>query len=262
MRGLTDKVAVVCAGGTGDANHLGASIGGVTARRLAAEGARVVVGDIDEAAAERTAQLIASEGGRAVAQHYDASDEAATQALMKRAITEFGGIDGVFFNALDGENSMKEAEADVCTIPLEVWHRQLDVGLLGLVLAARHSIESMLERGGGAIVATTSDAAYIGEPVRVAYAAAKAGLGAVVRHIASRWGRSGVRANTVSPGLVLSDNMRKDERLQSLMRDPARSTRHGMPDDIAAMVTLLISDDGAWVNGQAISVNGGSTIRP
>jgi NAD(P)-dependent dehydrogenase (short-subunit alcohol dehydrogenase family) len=261
VRGLQDRIVVVCAGGTGDGTWIGPSIGGTTARRLAAEGARVVVGDLDEAAAKRTVALITAEGGAAVGQHYDAADEASTRALMERAVAEYGGIDGVHFNAIDTSAADVDGEHDLTTVPLDVWHRRLDIGLLGFVFAARHAVPQLLERGGGGIVGTTSDAAYLGAPVRVAYAAAKAGMGAVVRHIASRWGPDGIRANAVSPGLVPSALMLADERFQKMARHP-RSKRLGKPDDIAAMVTFLLSDDGAWVNGQSICVDGGTVMRP
>jgi NAD(P)-dependent dehydrogenase (short-subunit alcohol dehydrogenase family) len=260
VRGLHDKVVVVCAGGTGDGTALGASIGGVTARRLAAEGAKVVVGDLDEAAAHRTAALVVDEGGVAVGQHYEASDEESARRLMERAEAEFGGIDGVHFNAIDTSSDV-DGEHDLTSVPLDVWHRRLDVGLLGFVLAARFAIPQLVNRGGGGVVCTTSDAAYLGEPVRVAYAAAKAGMGAVVRHIASRFGAEGVRANAVSPGFVPSAVMLEDPRFQKNQRHP-RSDRLGRPDDIAAMVTFLLSDDGAWVNGQSICVDGGIVMRP
>lgn len=109
-------------------------------------------------------------------------------------------------------------------------------------------------------MATTSDAAYLGEPVRVAYAAAKAGMGAVVRHIASRWGRSGVRANAVSPGLIASEAMLADERFQKMLKLP-RAARHGRPDDVAGTVAFLLSDDGEWINGQSLCVDGGTLMR-
>jgi NAD(P)-dependent dehydrogenase (short-subunit alcohol dehydrogenase family) len=261
VRGLDGKVVVVCAGGTGDGTWIGPSIGGVAARRLAAEGAKVLVGDLDEAAAHRTAALIVDEGGTAVGQRYEAADEDSARALMERAAAEYGGIDGVHFNAIDTSADDVDGEHDLTTLPLDVWHRRLDVGLLGFVLAARHAIPQMIARGGGGIACTTSDAAYLGEPVRVAYAAAKSGMGAVVRHIASRFGAAGVRANAVSPGLVPSALMMEDPRFQQNLRHP-RSNRFGQPDDIAAMVSFLLSDDGAWVNGQSICVDGGTVMRP
>ena len=263
MRGLQGKVIVVCAGGTGDGSKLGPSIGGSTARRLAEEGAHVVVGDLDAAAAERTAQLIADAGGAAVAAPYDAADEVSTKALMDRAVAEYGRIDGVHFNAMDTspETSRTDGEHDLLTVPLEIWHKRHDVGLLGFLLAARHSIPHMLEAGGGGIVGTTSDTVYIGEPRRIAYASAKAGMGAIVRHIASRWGREGIRANAVSPGLVPSEQMLAEPRLQDLFKLP-RSPRFGTGEDIGAAVAFLLSDDGQWINGQALCVDGGEVMRP
>ena len=263
MRGLDGKVIVVCAGGTGDSTHLGPSIGGATARRLAAEGAKVVVGDLDEAGAQRTVELIVAERGTAVGQAYDAGDEASTKDLMDRAVDEYGAIDGLHFNAVDTSSATADVdgEHDLVTLPLDVLHRQLDVGLVGFLLAARYAIPRILEQGGGAIVGTSSDAAYLGEPVRVAYAAAKSGMGAVARHIASRWGSRGIRANTVAPGLVPSALMMADERFQRMLQHP-RSDRFGRADDIAAMVAFLLSDDGAWVTGQSICVDGGTVMRP
>jgi NAD(P)-dependent dehydrogenase (short-subunit alcohol dehydrogenase family) len=260
VRGLKNKVFVVCAGGTGDASWIGPGIGATTARRLAAEGAKVLVGDLDEAAALRTVARIRAEGGSAVGQQYDAGDEASTRALIERAVSEYGGIDGVHFNAMDIPPVDLDGEHDLTTLPVDAWHRRMNVCLLGFVFAARHAVPRLLARGGGGIVGTSSDAVYLGEPVRVAYAAAKAGMGAVVRHIASRWGGQGIRANTVSPGLVPSAVMLADERFQKMLHHP-RSHRLGKPDDIAAMVTLLLSDDGAWVNGQAICVDGGTVMR-
>lgn len=269
MRGLEGKVIVVAAGGTGatDGTSHGASIGGATARRLAAEGATVVVGDLDEGAARRTVDLIADEGGsRAVAQQFDAADGDSIKALMDRAVTDFGGIDGVHFNAMDMSRSTLgvDGQTTLLDIPLDVWNRTLQVGLTGLLLAARHSIPAMLERGGGSIVATVSGAVYVGEPVRVAYATTKTGMTAVVRHIASAWGRQGIRANAVAPGMVPGDEMvaNLDDDGRKRMLKMARSDRLGNAGDIASMVTFLLSDDGSWVTGQILAVDGGVTMRP
>lgn len=255
-------MVVVAAGGTGS----GASIGGATATRLAEEGARVVVGDIDEAAAERTVARITDDGGTAVAQWFDAADEASVRELVDRAIGEFGRLDAVHANAMDMSPAAlgADSEHDLLTLPLEAWQRTIDVGLTGFLLTARHAIPHLLAAGGGAVVATVSGAVYVGEPVRVGYATVKTGMTAIVRHIASRWGREGVRANAVAPGMVPSPsgpNAPSDEAVQRILR-LSRSPRLGTPDDIAAMVAFLVSDDGSWVNGQILAVDGGSTMRP
>jgi NAD(P)-dependent dehydrogenase (short-subunit alcohol dehydrogenase family) len=268
MRGLAGKVVVVAAGGTGatDGTSHGASIGGATARRLAEEGARVVVGDLSEQAAQRTVELIAETGGEAVAHQFDAGEDDQIKALMDRAISEFGGIDGVHYNAMDMSAATLgvDGQHDLLTLPLDAWQRTIDVGLTGMLLAARHSIPSMLERGGGSFVATVSGAVYAGEPIRLAYATTKTGMTAVVRHIASRWGREGIRANAVAPGMVPGQAMLEGlpDEGKARMLKMARSNRIGTADDIASMVTYLLSDDGAWVTAQVIAVDGGGTMRP
>jgi NAD(P)-dependent dehydrogenase (short-subunit alcohol dehydrogenase family) len=269
MRGLVDKVVVVAAGGTeATAGEAGAraSIGGVTARRLAAEGASVVVGDLDLAAAERTVRLIDDDGGKAVAQRFDAVDGEQINALIERAVQEFGGIDGLHYNAADQSPAIlgKDLTGDALSLPLDVWHKTIDVALTGYLLACRATIPRLLERGGGAIVGTMSTAAYVGRPDTLAYSVAKLGMTPVTRHIASRWGREGVRANTIAPGMVpgkeMTANMTGEER--SRLMGLHRSPRLGQPDDIAAMVAFLLSEDGAWINGQSIAVDGGLTMRP
>jgi NAD(P)-dependent dehydrogenase (short-subunit alcohol dehydrogenase family) len=268
VRGLEGKVIVVCAGGTGtnDGPSNRASIGGATARRLAQEGARVVVGDLSEPAAQRTVELIHSDGNTAIAHQFDASDEPSIQALMARAVQEFGGIDGVHANAMDMSAGTLgvDGESDLLTLPLDVWQRTIDVGLTGFLLCARHSIPIMLERGGGSVVATVSGAVYVGEPIRLAYQTVKTGMTAVVRHIASRWGHDGIRANAVAPGMVPGPEVLAEvgEAGRARMLRLARSNRIGTADDIAAMVTFLMSDDGSWVTGQVISVDGGNSMRP
>jgi NAD(P)-dependent dehydrogenase (short-subunit alcohol dehydrogenase family) len=185
---------------------------------------------------------------------------------MERAVEEFGGLDGLHYNAADQSRDIlgKDLTADLLGLPLDVWNKTIEIGLTGYLLACRAAIPRLLARGGGAIVGTASSAAYVGRPDTLAYAVAKLGMTPVTRHIASRWGREGIRANTIAPGMVpgqrMLDNMSESEstRLMSIHRSP----RLGTADDIAAMVAFLISDDGAWVNGQSLSVDGGLTMRP
>ena len=117
----------------------------------------------------------------------------------------------------------------------------------------------MLAQGCGAIVLTSSDAAVAGEPERPAYAASKAGVNSLSRHIASKWGRQGIRCNAVSPGFVLTEQLdtNMSQQMKDWMLKGARSPRHGAPQDIAGAVAYLLSDDAEWVNGQAWRVNGG-----
>ena len=127
----------------------------------------------------------------------------------------------------------------------------------------KYGIPAMRRSGGGSIVATSSAAAFLGDSTRPAYSTSKAGLGALVRHIASRWGREGIRCNAVAPGLVLSDEMRPRvpaDRQQAYLATQ-RYRRLGEPRDVAAMVTFLMSDEAEWVTGQVIGVDGGMVMR-
>jgi NAD(P)-dependent dehydrogenase (short-subunit alcohol dehydrogenase family) len=255
VRGRAGKIAIV-AGGAG-------GIGTATSVRLGEEGAMVVVGDIDAEAAEEVAGRITGGGGRAVGWQSDISDEQQVRDLVERAVKKLGQLDIFHANGADLAPDNIGRDSDAVEIPLEVFDRTIAVNLRGHLLGARHAIPEMLKRGGGALVFTSSGAAFVGEPTRPAYAMAKSGINALVRHIASRWGKEGIRANAVAPGPVLTDNVRSgmspevlDQYLQA-----TRSRRLGRPDDIAAMVAFLASDDGEWVNGQVFGVDGGVLLR-
>jgi NAD(P)-dependent dehydrogenase (short-subunit alcohol dehydrogenase family) len=253
MLSLTGKVFLVAGGGSG--------IGEATAVRLARHGARVVIGDHRPAHAEAVAGRIIAGGGQATAQDFDIVDDGSVRALLACALERYGGLDGIHVNAADLEAVI--LDSDAVDVPLEVYDRTQAVNLRGHLLCTRHALPALLERGGGAIVYTSSGAAVMGEPSRVAYAMAKSGLHALLRHVASRWGKQGIRANAVAPGLVLTDAVRRamSEEARAQVLAITRSPRLGTPEDIAAAVAFLLSDDGAWINGQVLAVDGGVTMR-
>jgi NAD(P)-dependent dehydrogenase (short-subunit alcohol dehydrogenase family) len=256
MRGLGGKVAVVVGGAGG--------IGTATCTRLAEEGCAVAVGDIDGAAAAEVASRITASGGRAIAQQTDIGDEEQVRALIDRTVSELGALAILHANAADLSPEGIGSDSDVVTMPLDSFDRTIRAGARGHLLCARHAIPHLLERGGGALVFTSSGSAFAGEPQRPAYAMSKSGINALVRHIASRWGKEGIRANGVAPGLVRTDKnfqVLDDENTLQMILSTIRSPRVGKPDDIAAMVAFLASDDGEWVNGQVIAVDGGTTMR-
>jgi NAD(P)-dependent dehydrogenase (short-subunit alcohol dehydrogenase family) len=196
-------------------------------------------------------------GGEVVAWHYDQAEEATINALVENAIHHFGGLDGVFANVADLKSVL--VDGDILSNESALWLRTLQVNVVGTVSLLRAALPHMLERGSGSLVLTSSDAAVIGEGERPAYAASKAGVNSLCRHIATRWGKEGIRCNTVSPGFVLTEQL--DENMPQEMKDwmlkGSRSPRHGAPKDIAAAVVFLLSDDSEWVNGQTWRVNGG-----
>jgi len=253
-RGLAGKVAVIAGGATG--------IGAATAARLGAEGALVVVGDVSADGAEATAQAIRESSGTACAVTFDLAEPESVRALVDSAVTNFGGVD-LLFN-VGSDMSMLRGDTDVVDIDFGVWDRTMTVTLRGYVASMKYAIPVMLSRGGGAIVNMSSAAAFVGEPTRPAYATAKAGIGALTRHVASRWGRDGIRCNAVAPGFTGTDMMRSVPQwpdLEAAALRGMRSTRVGHPDDIAAMVAFLMSAEGAWVNGQVINIDGGAVLR-
>lgn len=252
MTDLTGKVAVIAGCG---------SIGGATAKRLAANGANVVLGDLDAGSAQQIADEIVAKGGTALGQGVDITDEASIANLVRAAVDTFGRLDIFHANAAD-MGSLRN-DTDALSVSLEVFDRTIEVNLRGHLLCTRHALPEMLSVGGGALIYTSSAAAFNGEAERVAYAMSKSGLHALVRHVATRWGKDNIRANAVAPGFVMTErvsvNMPEAEKVKALAN--TRSQRLGRPEDIASMVALLASDEGAWINGQVISVDGGNTIR-
>lgn len=254
MRGLAGQVVVVAGGAR--------SIGAASARRLADEGARVVVGDLDIAGAEQTAHAIEKAGGDAIAVRYDQADEASVGRLIAQAVGHYGALNGLHANAADTRLEIIGRDVDLLEMNVAVWEQTLRVNLVGYAVAIRQALTHLLAAGGGGIVCTSSDASSVGEPTRPAYAAAKAGVNALVRHVASRWGKEGIRANAICP-LALTEAVRVNlpqDFLNGVLAE-TRSPRLGEPADIAPAVAYLLSDDGAYVNGQVWSVNGGAHLR-
>ncbi len=254
MNGLQDKAVVVAGGASG--------IGLATCVRLASAGARVIVGDVDGERAEQTASDLRNAGGWARAVAFDLADDASCGELIDFAVREAGRLDGLFNVAADTSAQTLGRDTDLLSVPPEVWQRTLDVDLTGYMRTARAALPHLLERG-GAIVNTVSGLVLNGDQSRVAYGAAKGGVVVLSRHIASRWGSEGIRCNAIAPGFVTTEQSlanispEEQERLRAMIRSP----RFGRPEDIAAMATFLLSDDGEWINGQLIPVNGGTGLR-
>jgi NAD(P)-dependent dehydrogenase (short-subunit alcohol dehydrogenase family) len=252
MRGLANKAILVAGGG---------GIGAATARRLSEEGARVVLGDIDfEQAQIDAAEITASGGGEVSALPYDQADERSIIELVERAVAKLGGLDGLHANAAD--LAISRQDENVMTTDPAVWDRTMSVNARGPTLLTRHALPHLV-KARGAIVYTSSGSVYVGEPSRFAYAMSKSALNALMRHVASRWGGEGVRANAISPGLILGRHKPDElsEELRAVVTTIQRLPIPGEPEHIAAMVAMLLSDDAAWITGQVIAVDGGSTIR-
>lgn len=246
------RVAIVTGGARG--------IGFAAAERMAGEGARLVLVDIDGDAARRAATSLPDAIGVAC----NIADEADVSAMVRTAEERFGQLD-VFVNSaavLDDKLFLDSTPAD--------WNRMLQVCLYGPMLGLRAILPGMVERGYGRVVCLASDSARIGQARLSYYAAAKAGVIALVKSIAQEVGGRGVTLNVVSPGATntqlrmdreagLREQMGEEKyarRVQSVLKlYPAG--RIGEPDDAAAAITFLCSDEAAWITGQVLSVNGG-----
>jgi NAD(P)-dependent dehydrogenase (short-subunit alcohol dehydrogenase family) len=254
MNGLNQKVALVAGAGSG--------IGAATARRLGREGCRVIVADISSVGAARTAQVINAEGGCAVALAFDLADEASVEKLFDTAKAAVGPVQ-LLFN-VGADMSALRGDTNVVDIDLTTWDRTMAVNLRGYLVTMKHAIPDMLAQGGGSIVNMSSAAAFQGEPVRPAYATAKAGIGALTRHVASRWGPQGLRCNAVAPGFTATEAIRSAPQWQELEASALkrmRSPRVGEVEDVASMVAYLLSDEAAWINGQVFNIDGGTILR-
>ncbi len=253
MHGLHNKVAIIAGGGSG--------IGAATALRLAEAGASVVIGDLKADAAKAIAGQIHGKGGRAIGLGFDVTDEPSVARLIATAVEGFGGLDAIHINFAD--LSIIFQDKDALSTPMAVFDRTMEVDLRGHLVCTRHALPALLARGGGSIVYTVSGAAFVGSADYVCYSMAKAGITALMRHVATKWGKQGIRANAVAPGLVLTDAVRAgmSEEAKTQVLALGRSPRLGQPQDIAGMVALLLSDEGQWITGQVVSVDGGATMR-
>jgi NAD(P)-dependent dehydrogenase (short-subunit alcohol dehydrogenase family) len=248
---LAGKVVLV-SGGASD-------IGRATAHRLAAEGAHVVVGDVAHGGAEDVADEVRGAGGSAVGLACDVRSEDSVAAFVAHAVDEFGRIDAVDHNAAW---SHPRLDTDAVGVDLGIWDRALAITTRGALLLSRHSIPHMAELGGGSIVAISSGTSTIGESTRVAYGVSKAALNQLVRHLAVRYGRDGIRANAIAPGFILTATATRmvPKEIVDRLADANPTRRLGRPEDIAAVVAFLCSDDAAYVNGQVLHVDGGHQI--
>ncbi len=251
MRGLKGKTGVIAGGGRG--------IGAATARRLTEEGAQVVIGDIVAEWASDTAAAIRAAGGKAIGVHLDGTKAASQAAIVQAALDEFGGLDFYHSNLAGGT----EGDVDVLNCTEEVLDRSFAINAKSHFLATQAVLPVLIERGGGAMIYTSSGAAISGNPLQVAYPMTKNAVHALVRHVARKFGKQGIRANGICPGVVMTEAVAQhltDDYVASVLTTiPHR--RLGEPDDIAAAIAFLASDDSAWVNGQLWHVNGGGLLR-
>lgn len=241
----------------------GSGIGRATAMRLAAEGAAVVVADIDVVGAERVTGEIGQAGGAALAVECDVTQRASVVAARDRAVADLGPVTLLVNNA--GIVTMESLDE----LTEDQWDRVLDVNLKGVWLVTQEIARSMATVGRGAVVnlSTVESEVVVSSQgtCQVHYNASKGGVRMLTKALAVELGRSGIRVNAVAPGPVATDfvsleGITSDEAME-FMRSRLVVPRVGLPTDIAAAISFLLSSDASWITGVQLPVDGGWLTR-
>ncbi len=245
MGRLEGKVSVITGAASG--------IGRASARRFAAEGAKVVVADLADEAGAAVAEEI---GGHFV--HADVTDPASVEALYDEAIGRFGGLDVCFNNA----GISPPDDDSILETGLDVWRRVQEVNLTSVYLCCRAGISRLLEHGGGSVINTASFVAVLGAATsQISYTASKGGVLSMSRELGVQFAKQGVRVNALCPGPVntplLQELFAKDEERAARRLVHVPMGRFAEPEEIAAAAAFLASDDSSFVTATAFMVDGG-----
>jgi NAD(P)-dependent dehydrogenase (short-subunit alcohol dehydrogenase family) len=242
---LAGKVAIVTGAGGG--------IGLATVRRFAAEGAKVLCADIDEAAGKAAADEVGGLFARV-----DVTSEDEVKAMVDLAISTYGGLHIAFNNA----GISPPDDDSILTTGLEAWQRVQDVNLKSVFLCSKYAIAHMRENGGGSVINTASFVAMLGSATsQISYTASKGGVLAMTRELGVQFAREGVRVNALCPGPINTPLLK-----ELFAKDPERAARRlvhvpmgrfGEPEEIAGAVAFLASDDASFITASTFLVDGG-----
>jgi NAD(P)-dependent dehydrogenase (short-subunit alcohol dehydrogenase family) len=244
---IKDKVAIVTGAGRG--------IGEGIALRFAGEGARVIVNDVNEGEATRTAQAIQSKGGKAVAVTGSVGSRDVAQKMVDTAVKEFGTVDILVNNAGIIRDAMLHKMTD------EQWDQVIEVNLKGVFLCTQCAARVMREKGYGKII-NISSTSWRGNPGQINYSATKAGVIGMTKTTAKELAPKGINVNVIAPGMIWTDMIKSMppamvERMEKGLAFIVPLNRKGLPQDIANLALFLASDESSFITGQLIHCDGG-----
>ncbi|MDV6212712.1 SDR family oxidoreductase [Rhodococcus erythropolis] len=243
MRGLKDKVALVTGGASG--------IGAATVMRLHEEGTLIAIGDIDIDGARGISDEL---GERVHAFKYDATDPNSITDMVKATVTHFGRLDILHNNA----GAVGPDDTTVVDTSVEVWESAMNLNARAYFLCSQAALPFMIRNGGGVVVNTASSSAHAGQLTQTSYGGSKASIVALTQYIATQYGRQNIRANSISPGIVVTPALLKvAPQLVDSMAPTLLTGRLGTPENIASTVAFLASDDARYITGQNLCVDGG-----
>lgn len=261
MAKLAGKTAVI----TGAA----AGFGRMTALKFAAEGANLVLVDLNEKGLQETKIKIQQDNPqcKTIEITADVSDETAVKRFIQEAISSFGSLDILFNNAgIEGE------AGNITDMPFEMFKRDLSINLHSVFLGMKYAIEYMKDHGGGAIINSSSIGGLVALPGSCGYVATKHAVIGLTKNGAAEYGKDNIRVNAICPGFVMTDLHKRvllglsdndPEKAKELSANMAKSSpmnRYGEVDEVANLVLFLASPDSSYINGVAIAIDGGVTI--
>jgi len=241
---VKDKVVIITGGGSG--------IGKETGLLFAREGAKVVVGDVNEKAGAETIDAIKNAGGDALFVKLDVSNREETKQAVKDTIAKYGRIDVLINNAGIIQDAL------VVKMTESQWDKVIDINLKGPFNCIQAVAEQMIAQGSGVILNISSIVALYGNVGQTNYAATKAGLVGMTKTLAKELGKKGIRVNAIAPGFIYTPmTATVPEKILDMMKEKTPLKRLGTPGDIANALLFLSSDDASFINGAVISVDGG-----
>jgi NAD(P)-dependent dehydrogenase (short-subunit alcohol dehydrogenase family) len=253
MNSLQDQVAIITGGALG--------IGGATARRLAEEGARVLIADKEVEAGQANRERIRSAGGMAEFIETDISRQADIQAMVEKAVAVWGRLDILVNNAW----GRKEPDGSAVTLTESSWDYGMNVMVKAHFLAAKYAVPHMEKNRHGSIVNISSVHGLLAAPGKLTYEVAKAAVIGLTRQMATDFGPLGIRVNAICPGHIVTERgQARWDRNPTLLRffEAQYPLRHvGRPEDIANAIRFLCSDEAAFITGHALVVDGGLAIQ-